>query len=255
MNAHGTFQRVTSITGTNSKRDTLARYLYCLARAIGMRQPRKCRILKKKTTASSSKPMVWKTNSTRTYRLEEITLTCNPHYRYRGKKTEEELEALLLEDTMKELISYSVGCMFGRYSLDKPGLILANQGDTLETYLAQIPEPTFLPDDDNVIPLLDEGWFEDDITERFKHFLRVTFGDEHYQENLDFPGRGHRQGHPLFLPERVLRVPLQDVQQTLVWQTTHLLDVLQPGGEFQSPDLHAPLPARHRLGGAEQVFA
>ena len=118
--------------------------------------------------------------------LEEITLTYNPHYRYRGDKSEEELEALLLEDTMKELISYSVGCMFGRYSLDKPGLILANQGDTLETYLAQIPEPTFLPDDDNVIPLLDEGWFEDDITERFKHFLRVTFGDEHYQENLDF---------------------------------------------------------------------
>src|SRR5690606_40237208 len=65
--------------------------------------------------------------------LEEITLTCNPHYRYGGNKSDEELEALLLADTMREFISYAVGCMFGRYSLDKPGLILANQGETLRS--------------------------------------------------------------------------------------------------------------------------
>ena len=65
--------------------------------------------------------------------MKEITLTCNPHYRYGNNKSEEELEALLLADTMSELISYAVGCMFGRYALDKPGLILANQGETLET--------------------------------------------------------------------------------------------------------------------------
>jgi len=70
--------------------------------------------------------------------------------------------------------------MFGRYSLDKEGLILANQGDTLETYLARIPEPTFKPDDDNVIPIMDVDWFTDDIAERFKKFLKVTFGEEHY---------------------------------------------------------------------------
>jgi len=118
--------------------------------------------------------------------LEEITLSCNPHYRYRGNKTEEELEALLLADTMEEFISYAVGCMFGRYSLDKTGLILANQGETIEDYLAQIPEPSFTPDDDNVIPLLENDWFTDDITERFRKFLRVTFGEEHYEENLAF---------------------------------------------------------------------
>ncbi len=67
--------------------------------------------------------------------LSEITLTCNPHYRYSGNKTEAELEALLLADTMREFISYAVGCMFGRYSLDKPGLILANQGQTLADYI------------------------------------------------------------------------------------------------------------------------
>jgi type II restriction/modification system DNA methylase subunit YeeA len=118
--------------------------------------------------------------------LKEITLTCNPHYRYGGNKSEEELEAMLLADTMRELISYAVGCMFGRYALDKPGLILANQGETIEDYLKQIPEPSFTPDEDNVIPLLDADWFSDDITERFKQFLRVTFGEEHYEENLTF---------------------------------------------------------------------
>lgn len=118
--------------------------------------------------------------------LKEITLTCNPHYRYGGDKTEEELEALLLADTMREFISYAVGCMFGRYSLDKPGLILANQGDTLADYLAQVPEPTYMPVEDNVIPMLNGDWFADDITERFRRFLRVTFGEEHYEENLRF---------------------------------------------------------------------
>lgn len=118
--------------------------------------------------------------------LNEVTLTCNPHYRYGGDKSEEELEALLLADTMRELVSYAVGCMFGRYSLDKPGLILASQGETLADYLAQVPQPSFAADDDNVIPLLDGDWFPDDITLRFRQFLRVAFGDAHYEDNLAF---------------------------------------------------------------------
>ena len=87
---------------------------------------------------------------------------------------------------MRELVSYAVGCMFGRYSLDQPGLILANQGDTLADYLRQVPEPRFRPDADNVIPLLDGDWFPDDVTERFRLFLRVTFGEAHYADNLAF---------------------------------------------------------------------
>jgi type II restriction/modification system DNA methylase subunit YeeA len=118
--------------------------------------------------------------------LNEITLTCNPHYRYSNSKNAEELEALILADTIKEFISYAVGCMFGRYALDKPGLILANQGDTITEYLRQIPDPTFQADEDNVIPILDGDWFTDDISERFRKFLRVTFGEEHYEENLKF---------------------------------------------------------------------
>lgn len=118
--------------------------------------------------------------------IEEITLTCNPAYRYGGKATAQEREERLRADTIAEYLSYAVGCMFGRYSLDKPGLILANQGETLADYLRQVPEPRFMPDEDNVIPLLDEEWFADDVTERFRQFLRVTFGEEHYEENLTF---------------------------------------------------------------------
>ena len=118
--------------------------------------------------------------------LKRVTLTCNPHYRYGGDKVEAELEAQLLADTIAEFLSYAVGCMFGRYSLDMPGLVLANQGETLAEYLRQVPEPRFMPDEDNVIPLLDGEWFADDVTERFRTFLRVTFGEENYEENMAF---------------------------------------------------------------------
>jgi len=122
--------------------------------------------------------------------LSEITLNCNPHYRYGSDKSESELEALLLADTMRELVSYAVGCMFGRYALDKPGLILANQGETLREYLEQIPEPVFPADADNVIPMLDGDWFTDDIIDRFRQFLKVAFGEEHYAENMAFIEQG-----------------------------------------------------------------
>ncbi|CAI9119515.1 BREX-1 system adenine-specific DNA-methyltransferase PglX [Brytella acorum] len=118
--------------------------------------------------------------------LQEVTLTCNPAYRYGGQKSDAELEALLLADTMREFLSYAVGCMFGRYSVDEPGLILSNQGDGRTEYLEKVLEPTFEPDADNVIPILDGDWFADDITERFRKFLRMTFGDVNLQENLAF---------------------------------------------------------------------
>jgi type II restriction/modification system DNA methylase subunit YeeA len=120
--------------------------------------------------------------------IHSITLTCNPYYRYGSGKTDEEHALLLKHDLIRDFISYAIGCMFGRFSLEKEGLIIATQGDTLENYLKQLPSPTFRPDEDNVIPIVDfDGdWFEDDIKERFKVFLKVTFGDEHFAENLAF---------------------------------------------------------------------
>lgn len=91
-----------------------------------------------------------------------------------------------------ELVSYAVGCMFGRYSVDEPGLILGDQGATLDDYLAKVvstgaaSDVTFMPDAQNVIPFVDDGWFEDDIVERFRRFLKVAFGAEHFEENLRF---------------------------------------------------------------------
>lgn len=135
--------------------------------------------------------------------LNEITLTCNPHYRYDSKKPDDELEALLLADTMREFISYAVGCLFGRYSLDKPGLVLADAGSTIEDYVRKVGgeqgsrgagaselvsriSTLVSPDPDGVLPILDGDWFPDDIVGRFKRFLRATFGDTRYEENLAF---------------------------------------------------------------------
>jgi hypothetical protein len=80
--------------------------------------------------------------------------------------------------------------MFGRYSIDKEGLILANQGETLQDYLSKIEkqesELSFIPDEDNIIPVLDDEWFEDDIVGRFQEFLRASFGDQNFDKNLSF---------------------------------------------------------------------
>lgn len=92
-------------------------------------------------------------------------------------------------DEITSLISYAVGCMFGRYSLDVDGLVLADQGDTLENYLAKMPDPnsvTFMPDDDNVIPVTDEEYFGDDIVGRFVAFVEAVYGVETLEQNLQF---------------------------------------------------------------------
>lgn len=92
-------------------------------------------------------------------------------------------------DEIVSLISYAVGCMFGRYSLDADGLILANQGDTIDTYLDNMPDPanvTFIPDEDNVLPITDDEYFEDDIVGRFVEFIRAAYGPETLEQNLQF---------------------------------------------------------------------
>lgn len=118
--------------------------------------------------------------------IEEITLTCNPHFRYGANRSAEEYESLFQCDTLKELISYAIGCMMGRYSIDKPGLILASQGETLQDYLNQIPNPRFMPDSDAILPLTDQEWFADDVTNRVREFVKVVWGEETLQENLAF---------------------------------------------------------------------
>ena len=94
------------------------------------------------------------------------------------------------DEVFAQFMSYAVGCMFGRYSLDKEGLILANQGETLQDYLEKVgkneEELSFVPDSDNIIPVLDDEWFRDDIVERFYTFLKASFGEKNFMKNLDF---------------------------------------------------------------------
>ncbi len=104
--------------------------------------------------------------------LNEITLTCNPHYRYSGNKNEIELEATLHADTLKELLSYAIGCMMGRYSLDQPGLVYAPSGNE---GFAPSKYESFPADDDGIIPVMDMDWFTDDAASRFEEFLKVAF--------------------------------------------------------------------------------
>ena len=85
-----------------------------------------------------------------------------------------------LERDIKSFISYAVGCMFGRYSLDVDGLAYAGGEWDNSNY------SSFIPDADNCIPITDEEYFEDDIVGRFVDFVRVVYGKETLEENLDF---------------------------------------------------------------------
>lgn len=112
------------------------------------------------------------------------------------------------ERDIKSLISYAVGCMFGRYSLDKDGLIYAGgdfdnvyqkykktdggwAGSSLSNYKylndnGNEIELSFEVDNDNIIPITDEAYFSDDIVERFKTFIKTVYGDNTFNENMDF---------------------------------------------------------------------
>lgn len=92
-------------------------------------------------------------------------------------------------DEITSLISYAVGCMFGRYSLDVDGLVLADQGATVDDYLVKMPNSdhvTFMPDSDNVLPITDDEYFDDDIVRYFIDFVRTVYGEGTLEQNLAF---------------------------------------------------------------------
>ena len=85
-----------------------------------------------------------------------------------------------MRDEIVSLISYAVGCMFGRYSLDVDGLAYASGEWDASKY------KTIIPDSDNIIPICDDEYFDDDITGRFVEFVRKVYGDDTLEENLKF---------------------------------------------------------------------
>lgn len=84
------------------------------------------------------------------------------------------------ERDIKSFISYAVGCMFGRYSLDEEGLIYAGGEFDINRY------KKFIPTTDNVLVIADDDYFEEDIVNRFVEFVKITFGEEPLEKNLDY---------------------------------------------------------------------
>lgn len=92
-----------------------------------------------------------------------------------------------LQREIKSLLSYAVGCMMGRYSLDEDGLILADQGANESDYLAPIPDPTYPCDDDGIIPVTDDDYFgDDDIVAHTVAFIKAAYGQETLEQNLRY---------------------------------------------------------------------
>lgn len=83
---------------------------------------------------------------------------------------------------IKMLISYSVGCMFGRYSLDNDGLIFAGGDFNISDYIK------YKPDNDNIIPISDDSnvYYNDDLVGKFIDFIKVSFGDKYFNQNIDY---------------------------------------------------------------------
>jgi len=92
----------------------------------------------------------------------------------------EEMDIFFKRDTIKEFISYAVGCMLGRYSLDEEGLVFASGKFDPERY------KTFKADADGILPVLSDAYFDDDIVTQFVEFLKVTFGENTLATNLDY---------------------------------------------------------------------
>jgi type II restriction/modification system DNA methylase subunit YeeA len=114
---------------------------------------------------------------------EQVTLTVNPAYRYGGKLTEDALWKRFRGDTMQELVSYTIGCMMGRYSLDAPSIIYAHSGN--EGFESS-HYTSFSADPDGIVPLTDTEWFDDDAASRVVEFISVAWGPTRLVDNLTF---------------------------------------------------------------------
>lgn len=102
------------------------------------------------------------------------------------------------DELVKQFLSYAIGCIMGRYSINKSGLIMANSDDVLELSenkfivkgtdgeIRQEVESKFLPDEFGIIPITDEKDFSNDIVERIKEFVSVVYGEENLKDNLNF---------------------------------------------------------------------
>lgn len=120
------------------------------------------------------------------FREKITTLIQNDAFLY-GTCSLEEREYRRKSDFISNCISNIIGCMMGRYSLDREGLVYAHEGNKgFAELVAEGAYKTFPADEDGILPLMDSDWFDDDVTARVKEFVCTVWGEEHLQENLDF---------------------------------------------------------------------
>ena len=122
--------------------------------------------------------------------LSRVSLTYNPRFAFAPTKgaperSEEEYRWLHYQRSARELISWAIGVTMGRYSVDVPGLVLADQASSLDDFRARVAEPRLEPDDDGIIPVTG-GAFDDDASRRVKAVLRVVFGAADLGDNIEF---------------------------------------------------------------------
>ena len=122
--------------------------------------------------------------------LSRVSLTYNPRFAFAPTKgaperSEEEYRWLHYQRSARELISWTIGVTMGRYSVDVPGLVLADQASSLDDFRARVAEPRLQPDDDGIIPVTG-GAFDDDASRRVKAVLRVVFGAADLGDNIEF---------------------------------------------------------------------
>jgi type II site-specific deoxyribonuclease len=122
--------------------------------------------------------------------LSRVSLTYNPRFAFAPTKgtperSEEEYRWLHYQRSARELISWAIGVTMGRYSVDVPGLVLADQASSLDDFCARVAEPRLQPDDDGIIPVTG-GAFDDDASRRVKAVLRVVFGASDLGDNIEF---------------------------------------------------------------------
>lgn len=122
--------------------------------------------------------------------LSRVSLTYNPRFAFAPSKgaperSEDEYRWLHYQRSARELISWAIGVTMGRYSVDVPGLVLADQASSLDDFRARVAEPRLQPDDDGIIPVTG-GAFDDDASRRVKAVLRVVFGASDLGDNIEF---------------------------------------------------------------------
>ena len=122
--------------------------------------------------------------------LSRVSLTYNPRFAFAPTKGapergEDEYRWMHYQRSACELISWAIGVTMGRYSVDVPGLVLADQASSLDDFQARVADPRLEPDDDGIIPVTG-GAFDDDASRRVKEVLRAVFGASNLGDNVEF---------------------------------------------------------------------